>query len=134
MYLQNLFNFCDKTIVCNMEDRITTDSLQYKPLLVCLHKASNDLAATHRIVKPRIVIAGPAIVAALQTLPEFIMDPYEPDTSDGAHRVGRCGPFTIFRNINIGKYAIVSANGTNDDHIDSFAEMENCRLVCVTGI
>jgi len=88
----------------------------YRTFYTKLLAASNDIARSTRRGAGNWVIASPRVCAMLESMSEFVSSVVDEDINTaqvGVSKVGRCGRFTVYRDMyeNTNDYAIVGYKG-----------------------
>jgi hypothetical protein len=92
---------------------------KFRTLYTVLLKASNEIAVATRRGAGNFVIASPGVVAALESLENFMMSPVSASLNtevSGVAKVGTLGRFTLYRDSFAGEdYAVVGYKGPKDN-------------------
>lgn len=92
---------------------------KFRTLYTVLLKASNEIAVATRRGAGNFVIASPGVVAALESLDNFLMSPVAASLNtevSGVAKVGTLGRFTIYRDSFAHQdYAVVGYKGPKDN-------------------
>lgn len=92
---------------------------KFRTLYTVLLKASNEIAVATRRGAGNFVIASPGVVAALESLDNFLMSPISASLNtevSGVSKVGTLGRFTLYRDSFAAQdYAVVGYKGPKDN-------------------
>jgi hypothetical protein len=92
---------------------------KFRTLYTVLLKASNEIAVATRRGAGNFVIASPGVVAALESLDNFLMSPVSASLNtevSGVAKVGTLGRFTLYRDSFAAQdYAVVGYKGPKDN-------------------
>lgn len=92
---------------------------KFRTLYTVLLKASNEIAVATRRGAGNFVIASPGVVAALESLDNFILSPVAASLNtevSGVSKVGTLGRFTLYRDSFANEdYAVVGYKGPKDN-------------------
>lgn len=92
---------------------------KFRTLYTVLLKASNEIAVATRRGAGNFVIASPGVVAALESLDNFLMSPVSASLNtevSGVSKVGTIGRFTLYRDSFAAEdYAVVGYKGPKDN-------------------
>lgn len=92
---------------------------KFRTLYTVMLKASNEIAVATRRGAGNFVIASPGVVAALESLDNFLMSPLSASLNtevSGVAKVGTLGRFTIYRDTFAPEdYAVVGYKGPKDN-------------------
>lgn len=92
---------------------------KFRTLYTVLLKASNEIAVATRRGAGNFVIASPGVVAALESLDNFLMSPISASLNtevSGVSKVGTLGRFTLYRDSFASQdYAVVGYKGPKDN-------------------
>ena len=92
---------------------------KFRTLYTALLKASNEIAVATRRGAGNFVIASPGVVAALESLDNFLMSPVSASLNtevSGVAKVGTLGRFTLYRDSFAAQdYAVVGYKGPKDN-------------------
>ncbi len=92
---------------------------KFRTLYTVLLKASNEIAVATRRGAGNFVIASPGVVAALESLDNFLMSPVSASLNtevSGVAKVGTLGRFTLYRDSFAAEdYAVVGYKGPKDN-------------------
>jgi hypothetical protein len=92
---------------------------KFRTLYTVLLKASNEIAVATRRGAGNFIIASPGVVAALESLDNFLMSPVSASLNtevSGVAKVGTLGRFTLYRDSFAAEdYAVVGYKGPKDN-------------------
>lgn len=92
---------------------------KFRTLYTVLLKASNEIAVATRRGAGNFVIASPGVVAALESLDNFLLSPVSASLNtevSGVAKVGTLGRFTVYRDTFAAQdYAVVGYKGPKDN-------------------
>lgn len=92
---------------------------KFRTLYTILLKASNEIAVATRRGAGNFIIASPGVVAALESLDNFLMSPISASLNtevSGVAKVGTLGRFTLYRDSFAAQdYAVVGYKGPKDN-------------------
>lgn len=92
---------------------------KFRTLYTVLLKASNEIAVATRRGPGNFVIASPGVVAAIESLENFLMSPVSSSLNtevSGVAKVGTIGRFTVYRDTFASQdYAVVGYKGPKDN-------------------